>query len=167
MKRSTAAGSSRGVKPTSKGVRGKPYHFPTRAPGHRARGGGASVPALFQRDGLGAAGHLERQLQRVFVGLGAAVDPEHGLEAETRELRQPRRGALANRHGQRIGLERHLARLALERGQPARMAVAQAGDRMAAVEIQDLAAVARMQPDAFAVHHLDRILREHLAPDGS
>src|SRR5882672_7499469 len=42
------------------------------------------------------------------------------------------------------------------------MTVTQAGDRMPAVEIQDLAAVARVQPDALPVGHLDGILRKHL-----
>jgi hypothetical protein len=34
---------------------------------------------------------------------------------------------------------------------------------MAAIKIQNLAAVARIQPDAFAVRHFDWILREHLS----
>ncbi len=42
------------------------------------------------------------------------------------------------------------------------MAVAQARDRVAAVEIQNLAPVAGMQPHTFAVGHFDGILREHL-----
>src|ERR1700683_3183479 len=33
---------------------------------------------------------------------------------------------------------------------------------MPAVEIQNLAAVARIQPDAVSMRHLNRILREHL-----
>jgi hypothetical protein len=42
------------------------------------------------------------------------------------------------------------------------MPVAQAGDSVAAVEIEDLAPVARVQPDALSVRHLDGILRENL-----
>ena len=78
------------------------------------------------------------------------------------EFRQARRRALADRHGHRIGLKRHLPRLAFERRQPARMAITQARDRVTAVKIQDLAAVARIQPHALAVRDLDRVLREHL-----
>ena len=81
---------------------------------------------------------------------------------ESHELRQAGGGALADCQGHSIGLKRHLPRLALERGQPARMTVAQARNRVPAVEIQDLAAVARMQPDALAMRHFDGILREHL-----
>ena len=76
-------------------------------------------------------------------------------------LDEARGGAFADRHRQRVGLKRHLARLPLERGEPARVAVAQARNRVAAVKIEHLAAVARMKPDAFAMHDFDRILREH------
>ena len=129
MARSAASLSLRGANVTSKGRARKAVPFFQRAPGHRARGGRAAVPALLERHRLGAAGHLERELQRVLVGLGAAVDAEHGVESEARELDQARGGALADRHRQRVGLERHLPRLALERGHPSRMAVAQARRR--------------------------------------
>ena len=42
------------------------------------------------------------------------------------------------------------------------MPVTQARDRMAAVEIQNFAAIARVQPDAFAVRDFDRVLRKNL-----
>ncbi len=56
-------------------------------------------------------------------------------------------------------MEGHRTRLPLERRAPARMAVAEARDRVAAVKVEELAAVARMQPDAVAVRDLDRVLR--------
>ncbi len=107
------------------------------APGHRAGRRGAAVEALFERHDLAAARQLEGELQRIFVGLGAAVDPKHRVQSQACELRQARCGAFADDHGQRVGLKGHLARLALERRQPARMAVAQTRDRVAAVEIQN------------------------------
>ncbi len=162
MNRSTRGGIVARREAHIEGRARKAVPFFQGAPGHRAGGGGSAMPALFQRDRFAAAGDLERELERIFVGLGAAVDPEHGVESQAREFRQPRGGALADRHGQCIGLKRHLPRLALERRQPARVAVAQSRDRMAAVEIQNLAAVARVQPHALAVRHLDRVLREHL-----
>ncbi len=140
----------------------KPIPLLERAPGHRAGGGGSAVPAVLERDGLAASGDLERELQRVLVGLRAGIDEEHRVEAEIRELHQPRRGARAHRERQRVGLKAHLPRLALERRHPARVAVAEARDGVAAVEIEDLASVARMQPHAFAVRDLDRELREDL-----
>jgi len=38
------------------------------------------VKALFERDGFAASGDLEGQLQRIFVGFGAAVDPEDSIQ---------------------------------------------------------------------------------------
>ena len=117
---------------------------------------------LFECDRIAAAGYFERQLERILIGFGAAVEPENSIQSQAHELRQPGGGALAYAQVQRIGLKRHLPRLALERGQPARVTVTQPGDRMAAVEIQNLAAVARVQPHAIAMRHLDRVLRKHL-----
>ena len=73
--------SPRGMKLTSNGVRGKPYHFccapQVTAPAAAVRPWKLpSIAATCER-----RGHAKRQLQRVLVGLGAAVDEEHAREA--------------------------------------------------------------------------------------
>jgi predicted PhzF superfamily epimerase YddE/YHI9 len=103
-----------------------------------------------------------RDLQSVLVRLRTRIDEEHGIEAEIREPHQPRGGPRAHLERQRIGLKAHLPRLSLERRHPARVPVAQAGDGVATVKIENLAAVARMQPHPLAVRDLDRELRKDL-----
>ncbi len=132
------------------------------APGHGPRCGGSAVPTVLERDGLGAAGDLERKLQSVLIGLGAGIDEEHRIEAEIRELDQTRRGSCAHGERQRVGLKAHLPGLPLDRRHPARVTVPQAGDGVATVKIENLAAVARMQPHPLAMRDLDRELREDL-----
>ena len=131
-------------------------------PCHRARRGGSAVKAVLEGDCFCATGDLEGKLEGILVRFGAAVEPEHGVEAQARELRQPRRCALANGHRQRVGLKGHLPCLALERRQPTRVPIAQSRHRMTAVKVQELAPIARVQPNALAVHHLDGVLRKHL-----
>ena len=83
--------------------------FLRRLPGGRGAGGGAAVKALFDGGDVRAAGaHLERHLERVLVGLGAGVDPEHAVERQLRKLQQLLRGARADFHRHGIGLEIHL-----------------------------------------------------------
>src|SRR6202022_4374323 len=113
----------------------KTVPFLERPPSHGAGSGGSAVPTLYQRHDLASAGQFEGELQRIFVRFSTAVDPEHRLEAQPDELGQAGGGALADHHGQRIGLEGHLPSLALERSQPARMTVSQARDCVPAVEI--------------------------------
>ena len=69
------------------------------------------------------------------------------------------RGARADFHGHGIGLEIHLRGLVGQRLRPALVAVAQRGHGVAAVQIQHLAAIARVQPDAVGADHFDGILR--------
>ena len=162
-KRSTAAGLSRGRKLTSKGVRGNPYHF-SKAPQVTAPAAAvAPVPPLFERHRLTAPGDFEGEPERILVGLGAAVDPEHGVESQPANF--ARRAAARSRIAIGNALvwnAQYLPRLAFERGQPTRVPIAQSGDRVAAVEIQDLAAVTGVQPHPFAMRHFDGVLREHL-----
>src|SRR6185436_8853188 len=65
----------------------------------------ASVKAAFDRNHLRAAGHLERELQRVLVRFRARVHEENGVEAEAAKRRETSCGAPAHveRHG--IALE--------------------------------------------------------------
>ena len=89
-----------------------------RSPRPRRRFGRAS-PARAPRLWCGPV-ILNASLSAFSFASAPQLMPEHGVETRAREFREPRRGALANRHGQRIGLKGHLPRLALERSQPAR-----------------------------------------------
>ncbi len=154
--------SSRGMNVTSNGARGKPYQV-FAAPQ-------VSAPAAAVRPWkpcssattCGAARHAERHLQCVLIGLGAAVDEEHGIKAQPREAHQPIRGAQAHVHGHRVALELAGTRLLGDRTGPARVTVAQRRDGMAAIQIQHAAPVAGVQPDAFGGNHRQRILGEDL-----
>jgi hypothetical protein len=131
-----------------------------RAEGGGRAGRGAAVETLLDGSDMRAAGpHLERHLEGVLVGLGAGVDPEHAVERELAELQQLLRGARADFHGHGVGLEIHLRSLVGERLGPALVAVTQRCDGVAAIQIQHLAAVARVQPHAFRADDFDRVLR--------
>ena len=108
-----------------------------------------------------AACHLESHAQGVFIGFGAGVHEEHAVEGWTGELHEPRCGAHAHVHRHGIALEVAGFRLAGESARPARVLVAECGDRVAAVEIEHAAAIARVQPDALGIDDLDGVLREH------
>ena len=134
--------------------------FLRRLPGGRGASGGTAVKALFHGRDVRAAGtHFERHLESVLVGLGAGVDPEHAVERQLRKLQQLLCGARADFHRHGIGLEVHLRGLIAQRFRPAFVAVAERSHRVTAIEVQHLAAIARMQPDALGAHHFDGILR--------
>jgi hypothetical protein len=80
-------------------------------------------------------------------------------KGQLRKFQQLVRGTRANFHGHGIGLEIHLSSLTAKRLCPALVTVTERCDGVAAVQIQHLAAVARMQPDAFGADDFDRILR--------
>ena len=147
---------------TSNGARGKPIPFLLRAPRDRAGRGGATVEAAFDRDDLRAAGHLERELQRVLVRFRARVDEEDRVEAEPAEFREPRRRATAHVERHRIALEaKRRAPAPSQRLDPARMAIAKRRHGMTAVEIEHFAAAGRVQVHAARVAHFEMELREH------
>ena len=88
MTRASAARSPRGTNSTSNGACGKPYHFcaapQVTAPAAAVRPWKLPSTATTLRRPVIAQG----ELQRVLVGLGAAVDEEDRVEAEAGEARQ-------------------------------------------------------------------------------
>src|SRR5579862_9571026 len=100
-------------------------------------------------------------LERVLVGLGAAVDEEHARQIKSREAYQPLGRAAAHLQWYRIALKAQGARLSGEGRGPQWMAIAESGDRVSSVEIEHTAAIASQQPHAFARNDRQRILRKH------
>src|SRR5690606_4467550 len=101
-------------------------------------------------DDLRAARDRQRDAQRVLVRLGAAVHEEHPLEPFGRETRELLGRLVAHGERQDVALEMQRRRLATDRLGEARMAVAERGDGMPAVEIEHPAAVRVLEPCAFA-----------------
>ena len=132
-----------------------------RAPGYGARGSGTAVEAAFDGADLRPAGHLERQLQRVLVRLGAAVDEEHAGDGQPGKAHQPFGRARANLHRHGVGLEVAGLRLLGQRAREAGMSVAESGHGMTAIQIEHTLATAVGEPDALAGHHFDRVLRKY------
>ena len=89
------------------------------------------MEAALDRGDVRAAGHAERQLQRVLVRLGAAVDEEHAREGSCENCTSCLGRAHADLHGHGVRLEVARLRLLRERTRPARMPVAERGDRVA------------------------------------
>ena len=78
--RAIAATSPRGTNSTSNGARGKPYHFWPRPTSRRRPRPCGRESCLRSRRSCGAPVDLERELERVLVGLGARVHEEHRVE---------------------------------------------------------------------------------------
>jgi hypothetical protein len=125
------------------------------APGHGGRGGAAAVESVLDGHHLAPSGGETRDPERVLVGLGAAVHEQGAGEVIRREGGQFLGGARA--HGQRrhIALEQERLHLPLDGGEQRRVVVAERGHGMAAVEVQDVPAVRRVQVHAAGADRLD------------
>jgi len=131
-----------------------PYHLLAAPPGHAP----AAAVRPWKLPSIAppcAARDPQRELERVIVGLGAGVAEEHRVEAlagEVGETRRSARAAPSERHG--IALEQQRARLVLSARGHRGLRVSRAPHGVAAVEVEDAAAVARAQRAALGVHHV-------------
>ena len=132
------------------------------APAARIAGGGnrrrgAAVVRAVARQDLLAAGHGARDLERVLVGLGAAVGEEEGVDVAGRDLGQLRAEPRAHlgRHRRRdVG---DLLRLLGDGGNHARIAVADVHRHQLAVEVDEALALGRPEVDALRLRDRNRI----------
>ncbi len=97
----------------------------------------------------------EGEAERVLVRLGAAVDQEGAGEPGRPEAHQPLGGPGADGERHRVALEEQLLRLGAERRHQPRMPVAEQRHGVAAVEVDQRAAVARMDDRPLAPDGLD------------
>jgi hypothetical protein len=117
------------------------------------------VKAAFNGHDLAAPRQPQRELERVFIGLGAGAHEERRVEAETREACQARGGACAHFERHRVALEDQRVRLLGERRQHARMRITERRDGVATVQVENASPVARVQVHALGVHDVERPLR--------
>ncbi len=101
----------------------------------------------------------EGEAEGVLVGLGAAVDQEGPRQPLGTEAHQPSGGPGAQGERHRVALEEQLLRLVSQRRQHPRVPVAEQGDGVAAVEVDQRAAVAGVDDRPLAPHGLDRRVR--------
>ena len=87
----------------------------------------------------------EGEAEGVLVGLGAAVDQEGARQPLGAEAHQPSGGPGAHGERHRVALEEQLLRLASQRRQHPRVPVAEQRHRVAAVEVDQRAAVPRIR----------------------
>ena len=126
-----------------------------------AGGSGAAVKTAFDGGDMRAARHAERELHRVLVGFGAAVDEEHTREVELGKADQPLRRAHANLHRNRVRLEIAGFRLLGEGSGPTRMRVPERGDGVPSIQVEHALADAVLEPHPFGRNDLEGILCEH------
>ena len=134
------------------------------APGDRAGRGRAAVEAVLDRRDLRRGAVMRNAIFSAFSFASAPLLTKNTLVKSSRAKRTSRcgRAQRARRMGTALRLEIAGARLRGERRGPARMAVAERRDGMAAVQIQHAPPVAGVQqPDALGGDHLQRILGEH------
>ena len=147
---------------TSNGARGKPYHFCCAPQVTRAGRGGAAVEAAFDRDDLRARRVILNASFSAFSFASAPLLTKNTLsKASPQKSHEPRRRAPAHvACGTALLWKLQRARLLGQRLGPARVAVAERGDGVAAVEIEHRArrgvAATRLRRT-----HFDRILRKH------
>ena len=119
------------------------------------------MKATFDRGDVRPRSQTERELERVLVRLGAAVDKKHAGEIQLREAHEPLGGARPDLH--RHGVRLEVAGLSLlgERLRPAGMPVAESGHGVPAVQIEHPLPLAVQQPHSLGRDDLERELREH------
>ena len=154
----SASGSSRGTVRTRNGASGKAYHFAepsVTAEAAAVRPWNPPVSATtVSRPGPAA----KRQPQGVLVRLGAAAHEERAVEPVGGEVHERFAGGGAFGARDRGGLEEDPRRDLVQAFEDGRMAVAEPRDRVAAVEVDQLPSVRRLQHDAFARDHFQRQL---------
>ena len=127
-----------------------------RAVGDGARGCGPAVEAVLHRDDFRASRNLQREPQRILVGLGAAVDEEDASQARRAERCELFRSFVADLERQCVGLEHELAARACERLAQVAVAVAERGDGMTAIQIEDAAPGRVLEIHTGAAHGRER-----------
>ncbi len=127
-----------------------------------AGGSGAAVKTAFNSGDVRAARHAERELHRVLVGFGAAVDEEHTREVELGKADQPLGRAHANLHRNRVRLEITQLSLLGEGGGPTRVPVPERGHGVPSIQVEHALADAVLEPHPFGRDDLEGILCEHL-----
>ena len=116
------------------------------------------MEALRDRKNLVAPRRFDGHAQCVLVGLGTRVDEKDAVEPFRRNTRQAfgSLGPDVQRHG--VALEQQLAALLLDRGNQPGVPVAERRHGMAAVEVQDSPAIARIDVAAAGAFRHEREL---------
>ena len=128
-----------------------------RIAGQRHRAGGAAVIRAVAREDLVAAGERARDLDRVLVGVGAAVGEEEDVDVAGREARQLRPELRARLGGHERARVRQHRRLLGDRARHALVAVADVHAHQLAVEVEVALAFRRPEVHALGARHRDRI----------
>ena len=130
-----------------------------RIAGQHHRAGGAAVVRAVERQHLVAAGVLARDLDRVLVGLGAAVGEEEDVDVARTDLGELAAEPRARLGGhERIGVGERLG-LLRDGADDALVAVADVDAHQLAVEVEEPLAFRRPEPAALRAGHRNRIDR--------
>src|SRR3990172_440994 len=132
-------------------------------PGYGRRRRRSPVEAMLQgHDLLAGMTGEEREPERVLVRFCAALHEEDPGQAGRRDSDKLVRGAGTHLEGNGVRLEGHRGRLTREGLDHARMRVAESGDGVASIEVEDLLARGGAEEDTSSRDEIQRKLRIHL-----